>query len=296
MKRYFDGVFLSLLFITMVSVASETLRATPIYTVTVLRNLGGANSCNMGEDEREAKANGILWGRLSSYNLFSSQERSFLSASDISHVGWGFCTTGVPMRTAGARRISEAQPQGYSWQSDSALNGLWRNMKMTRRYYPSNDIHALLWQGTTTNSPVDLHPVGYQASMATSASNNIQVGEGIPNGTEVSHALLWRGTAMSVVDLHPRGYEYSSAFDTSNDTQVGMAMGKDKQMHAIVWHGDATHFTDLHPLSKNLTFGGVAIHPIHSFARSVDKNGNIMGEVICGTKVPMRYAVLWTKK
>jgi hypothetical protein len=301
MKRYFAGVSLSILLITMASGAPEIPHATVTYKVTILRNLGGVNWCNMGEDKREAKTNGVLWGRPSSYNRSSSERIPFRSASDIFHVGWGFCTTSVPTQTKGAQRISEAQPQGYSWQSDSALNGLWSNINLTRKYYAIDDIHALLWQGMPENSiekPVDLHPAGYQMSMATAASNGVQVGEGVPNGTHVSHALLWRGTAKSVMDLHPRGYEYSSAFDTSHDTQVGMAIGKDKQMHAIVWQGDATHFTDLHAsLNKlnNLTFKGVAIHPIRSFARSVDKNGNIVGEVICGIQVPIRYAVLWTK-
>jgi hypothetical protein len=174
----------------------------------------------------------------------------------------------------------EAKAFGHLW-GRPYRNTLLKNSD----FHSVSDISHVGWGLFTLKTPIRI--IG-----------DIQVGEGVPNGTEIPHALLWHGTPESVTDLHPAGFDYSSAFDTSGDLQVGivgMAMPVQKKIvqHASVWNGTATSFVDLHDSLIGLTYYKKPISPIYSFARSVDKNGNIVGEMIDETHI--RYAVLWTK-
>ena len=108
--------------------------------------------------------------------------------------------------------------------------------------------HAMLWNGTPA-SAIDLHPAGYQYSIATSAYGTNQAGYGLNISDNQTHALLWNGSAASVTDLQPEGATSSIAFGVSSTYQAGSAFGPSTggNSHAMLWNGSAASAVDLHP-------------------------------------------------
>ncbi len=112
--------------------------------------------------------------------------------------------------------------------------------------YPS---HALLWRDSAA-SYVDLHPDGWDWSVAFGAGDGQQVGYGGGPGTAgKSHALLWQGSSASAVNLNPVGFTYSEARAAAAGQQIGFGSGPATQgfVHALLWSGSAASFVDLHP-------------------------------------------------
>jgi hypothetical protein len=93
---------------------------------------------------------------------------------------------------------------------------------------------------------------------ASACDGNIQVGT-ISNGSGVSHAVMWFGSARSQVDLHNGPYLSTAmgSLNAATNTQVGggtldklIVNGvetKRLQSHALLWHGTVKSLTDIHP-------------------------------------------------
>lgn len=130
---------------------------------------------------------------------------------------------------------------------------------------------ATLWHGTAA-SEVDLHPAGYDESIAACTSGTQQGGWGTLQG--VQHALLWTGEAASAVDLHPEGYNFSQVNGMNATQQVGEAWilsptnAAIRYRHALVWSGSAGSVVDL---NQFLPDGS------DSVATGIDADGNIVG-------------------
>src|SRR6516164_4460025 len=102
--------------------------------------------------------------------------------------------------------------------SDLAVNGLATGVQVGYGYASQptyrQQYHALLWRGSA-GSLVDLHPAGYNGSIAYAADGNVQAGSAWTSGIG-SHATIWSGSASSVVDLNPPGTTGSEAYAVSN--------------------------------------------------------------------------------
>jgi hypothetical protein len=97
-----------------------------------------------------------------------------------------------------------------------------------------------------------LHPlVGFEESLVFDAIGDVQVGYGMPEVgfTDVTRALMWRGTRESVVDLHPAGFRRSVATAATAIAQFGNGISSATGSfgHALMWHGTAESVVDLHP-------------------------------------------------
>jgi hypothetical protein len=122
--------------------------------------------------------------------------------------------------------------------------------------FPSSRVHASLWTGSAA-SRIDLHPTGFDTSIAYSTSGAQQVGSAQGPGTfAAGHALLWSGSAASVIDLNPPGYRDSEALSVAGGRQLGYGyLNASGQYHALLWTGTASSAVDLHPAGFNLSFG-----------------------------------------
>src|SRR5207253_2241689 len=153
----------------------------------------------------------------------------------------------------------------------------------------------------TESRVVDLHPSGFIWSEASGVSSGQQVGWGYGLATgNHRHALLWRGSAVTVVDLHPRGFDGSEALGASGGQQVGWGSTgdclevEDSLMERVgcdhngmLWRGAAGSLVDLHA-SLPPGFAG-------SYAAGIDSNGDIVG-VAWGPATNNRsHAFLWTR-
>jgi hypothetical protein len=112
----------------------------------------------------------------------------------------------------------------------------------------------LLWRSSALSAAgrpnVVVLPIMLGDSNALGASTDGFVGFGHVWPTEVTHALLWRGSSASAVaDLHPKGFISSKAVSISGDQQVGYGSGPATggQNHALLWRGSAASVVDLHP-------------------------------------------------
>ena len=75
--------------------------------------------------------------------------------------------------------------------------------------------HALLWNGTA-DSFIDLHPAGFERSIAYAVAGNLQVGSANGAATGgMNQARLWHGSADSIVDLHQFVVAANPAFVSS---------------------------------------------------------------------------------
>lgn len=112
-----------------------------------------------------------------------------------------------------------------------------------------NQGHALVWRGTA-ESVVDVHPVGFEQSLAYATDGFQQVGSAAgPSTGGYFHAFLWGGTAASAIDLNPAGFTFSEAHGISASQQVGYGYGvaTGSILHALLWSGTAESFVDLNP-------------------------------------------------
>jgi hypothetical protein len=86
-------------------------------------------------------------------------------------------------------------------------------------------------------SVIDLHPPGYESSIAWAVAGNSQVGNGD------GRALLWHGSAASVVDLHAFLTDlpvtivrsFAQGVDEHGDV-VGVGFDNDGYARAILWN------------------------------------------------------------
>jgi hypothetical protein len=113
--------------------------------------------------------------------------------------------------------------------------------------------HALVWDKATSQY-VDLHPTGFEHSIAYDTNGSVQVGIATtvvhgPQGTvHKTQAMLWHGSEASAVNLHPAGVTDSYAYATSGASQVGYGLLPGRlRAHALLWHGSADSVVDLHP-------------------------------------------------
>jgi hypothetical protein len=152
--------------------------------------------------------------------------------------------------------------------------------------------HALLWSGTP-ESVIDLHPSGWEGSIANGVAAGQQVGQvenyNLPGLVSwQSHAALWLGTAESFVDLHPSGWDGSWANDVARYQQVGSAWRyapgarNPTEEHAMLWFGTAEDYIDLHYFLPTQFTSSDAV--------GIDAAGDIVGVGYIGG-VP--YAVMW---
>jgi hypothetical protein len=114
-----------------------------------------------------------------------------------------------------------------------------------------NAQHALLWNNTAA-SFVDLHPAGFNTSMAYATSGPNQVGIAVfnsPVGEVLMHAQLWSGSAASAIDLNSAGLQNSQALGVSGANQVGSGTGPATGFaeHALMWTGSPNSLVDLNP-------------------------------------------------
>ncbi len=105
---------------------------------------------------------------------------------------------------------------------------------------------------------------------------------------DLSHALLWEGTAASAIDLHPAGFASSAAIGLRDSFQVGVGRGPDTggEEHALLWLGRPDTVVDLH---RFLPAGYVA-----SGATDVDEYGHVVGSAL--TAQGEYHAVLWRRR
>jgi hypothetical protein len=98
-----------------------------------------------------------------------------------------------------------------------------RGEQIVGKWHTGRTEEAVLW--TTgpdqTVRAVDLHPGGFQASVANDCRDGWQIGTGIRGGTPV--ALLWRGDGSPAVELRgPRGGP-AHGYALADGWQVGAA-------------------------------------------------------------------------
>ena len=107
--------------------------------------------------------------------------------------------------------------------------------------------HAVLLSGNALTS-VDLHPLGYANSIATSTDDTQQCGYGYSYANFNTHALLWAGSS-SFVDLH-NGFNTTYCLGTGGGQQVGFGetgIYTVSIQHAMLWNSTSA-YVDLHPV------------------------------------------------
>jgi hypothetical protein len=129
---------------------------------------------------------------------------------------------------------------GYEWAAGGQYVG-------SSVFMGSNN-HALLW---TASGPTDLNPAGAAASVAFGTNGLQQVGYDSAPNTNITHAVLWNGTA-SATDLNPTLLPNINASigigtDTTNQVGWGSGAGTAGNAHALLWTGSASSAVDLQP-------------------------------------------------
>lgn len=105
--------------------------------------------------------------------------------------------------------------------------------------------NAYLWSSAGVS---DLNPSGFSYSYPGATDGSNEVGDGIPNGGEYNHALLWSGSAQSAVDLNPANFTDSFAVAVSGNQQVGYGFGPSINIfQALLWTGTASSAVPLSP-------------------------------------------------
>ena len=129
-----------------------------------------------------------------------------------------------------------------SGASASQLAGCW--------YTPKHDERALVWTRVTETevSGAELHPEGWQKSVARACGDGQQVGYGYKNFVkDPSAALLWNGSRESLVVLTgPDATRDATAAGVAQGAQVGSVGGSGWQ-RACLWRGSSASFVELHP-------------------------------------------------
>lgn len=107
---------------------------------------------------------------------------------------------------------------------------------------------ATMWTGTAA-SAINLHPVGFESSVAHATDGTNQAGSAW-NGfgfSAFTHAGRWSGSAASWVDLHPAsGAIFSTAYAISG-SQTGGLIRTTEGDRAVLWNADAESMVNLHP-------------------------------------------------
>jgi hypothetical protein len=145
--------------------------------------------------------------------------------------------------------------------------------------------HALLWNGTSGGSVVDLNPTGWKSSYAYAATATHQVGYGYIATQNLGiqpHALIWSGSAATAVDLNPLGDIFSYAFGADGNTEVGMGLSASGQLHALAWSSTAASATDIHPQLSSLLD-----------SRAVTVFGTRVGGYGTDATTSFPHAILW---
>ena len=150
----------------------------------------------------------------------------------------------------------------------------------------SNIQHALLWNGLSAASVVDLHPGGgWRSSFAYAAAGGRQVGALMNSSSE--HAVIWSGSARALVDLHSSKFMSTVAYGIWGTQQVGYGYMKAAGPHGttifvnhgLLWSGSAASMVDLHPAGFS-----------HSFVRGLNGSRQV-GFGYIGTTY---HALVWS--
>src|ERR671939_376828 len=136
------------------------------------------------------------------------------------------CTGWLAAATAGALFVAACGGGGGGPQSQPAM----QPQQSQSSFQPGEAITRFV--------AVDLHPSsGYAVTLGWGIGDGVQAGQSDKTGPGpgVVHALLWRGTAVSVVDLHPNGFTDSRALATSGGVQAGSGGPLGGGTHALKW-------------------------------------------------------------
>ncbi len=158
---------------------------------------------------------------------------------------------------------------------------------------------ARLWSGRARNF-INLHPNGFDSSMAISLDDGIQVGSvarivnklgEAKRGIKIRYdqACTWAGSASSMSLLFSQ-YANSFSNDVTGQTICGNGIvtgfnGLRGPYHALVWATPSSAATELHNV---LPFGYS-----QSFANRVDSSGNVFGSAIDAAGIS--HAVIWIR-
>lgn len=159
---------------------------------------------------------------------------------------------------------------------------------------------ARLWSGNAKNF-VNLHPNGFDASLANALDGGRQVGlvSQVVNrigeakrGIKIRYdqACMWTGTAASMqflISAYPNSVATGiSGTQICGNGIVTSATGTRSAYHALVWTGPLEVATELHSL---LPAGYV-----QSFANAIDGNGNVSGSAT--DSLGKAHAVVWIRQ
>ena len=127
--------------------------------------------------------------------------------------------------------------------SASQLAGCW--------YTPKHDERALVWTRAADDAMigVELHPQGWQKSMAVACGDGQQVGHGYENfGKDPSRALLWMASRESMIVLTgPDSSRSAMGRGVAGGVQVGCIGSGSRFQRACLWRGTSASYVDLHP-------------------------------------------------
>ena len=127
--------------------------------------------------------------------------------------------------------------------SVSQLAGYW--------YTPKHDERALVWTRSAgdTMDGVELHPNGWQKSLALACGDGQQIGHGYERFTkDPSRALLWTGSRESLIVLTgPDPSRSTAGRGVAQGVQVGCVGGGTMYQRACLWRGTSESYVDLHP-------------------------------------------------
>src|SRR5215831_16355254 len=131
--------------------------------------------------------------------------------------------------------VKNVSPSGAS---ASQLAGCW--------YTPKHDERAVVWTRVAESdvSGVELHPEGWEKTVARACGDGQQVGYGYENFVKnPSVGLLWNGARESMVVL--TGPDATAA-GVAQGVQFGSVGGSGRQ-RACLWRGSSASFVDLQP-------------------------------------------------
>ena len=127
--------------------------------------------------------------------------------------------------------------------ADDQLAGFW--------YTPKQDERAIVWMlaPDRTFAGVELHPEGWQKSVALACGGGQQVGYGYRKFVQdPDRALLWSGSSKSMIELFaPDRSRGTMAHAVADGIQGGKVNYGGPEVHACLWRGTSETFEDLHP-------------------------------------------------
>lgn len=127
--------------------------------------------------------------------------------------------------------------------SEDQLVGFW--------YTPKQDERAIVWTLAPDGAlaAVELHPQGWQKSIALACGGSQQVGYGYQKfAKDPRRALLWSGSPESMIVLTgPDPLRETIANAVADGIQAGNVSLGGPSVHACLWRGSSETFEDLHP-------------------------------------------------